>query len=103
MTDKDVIERVAKMFNKKHFEAKEKTTGNKTEYIFSCQSRPPLNYLLPRLLPYFGERRATQVKKCIDAIEDWKVWYLEGGRQKAASNAAKAGAAKRQAKKSNEI
>lgn len=83
MTDKDIIERVSKMLKKDYYQASRKTTGNKTEYIVSCQVRSILIYLLPQLLPYFGERRSAQVKKCIDALEDWKKWDSERSLRKA--------------------
>ena len=98
MTDKDVVYKVAKMLDKDSFEAGEKTKGNKTEYIVSSQSRPVLFYLLPRLLPYFGERRSIKVQKCIDALNDCKVWYLEGGRSKAARKGYEKGIGKKNKK-----
>lgn len=61
MTDEDVIAKVGKMFKRPPFQATNKTAGGKTEHIFSCQARPPLIYLLPRLLPHLGERRSKQV------------------------------------------
>lgn len=99
MTDGDVIARVAKMLNKKPFIATAKTKGNKIEHIVSCQARPPLFYLLPRLLPYMGERRTIEIQKCIDALEDWKIWYLRGGRRKSSSKAGKISAEQRALKK----
>lgn len=83
MVDKDVISKVANLLGKEMFQATRKTAGNKTEYIVSSQSRPLLFYLLPRLLPYFGERRRAQVQACIDALEAYNIWYAEGGRSKA--------------------
>ena len=84
MTDKDVIAKVAKMFKKDLFQATRKTTGGKPEYIFSCQARPPLIYLLPRLLPHLGDRRSKQVQACLEVLEEWLDWYLDGGLSKAA-------------------
>ena len=84
MTDEDVIDKVAEMLGKKPFSPKRKTVKDKKVYTVSTESRPVLAYLLPLLLPHLGERRATQVKKQIDLLDKYKIWYEEGGRSKQA-------------------
>ena len=84
MVDEDVIERLAKMVNKSYFSPSRKISKDKTVYVLHIGSRATLLYLLPRLLPYLGERRQKRVRECLLALNAWEVWYSTGGRKEMA-------------------
>ena len=95
MTDEDVIKKFANNAKKTYFSASKKTKGGKTEYICNIGDRKTLMYLLPRLQVHLGKRRKEQNQLCIDALNEWKVWYESGGRTKAASKGGIATSAKK--------
>lgn len=82
--DEDVIAKVSKLVNKNYFSPRRLTASKKQVFICSIGDRSTLKYLLPRLLPYMGERRQKSILSCLKAISDWETWYLEGGRKKMA-------------------
>lgn len=84
MTDEDVIERVSKLVNKPYFTPRRLTATKKQVYICHIGDRSTLKLLLPRLLPYMGLRRQKTILNCLNALKDWEIWYLEGGRKKMA-------------------
>lgn len=84
MVDEDVIARLSHLLNKTYFSPRRKTSTGKTVYILHVGDRETLEYLLPRLLPYFGARRTQRVQECIDALDAWKIWYQQGGRSEMA-------------------
>ena len=103
MTDKDVIDKIAKLFKRKPFTPTEPTVGNKIENVLNVGDRKTLQYVLPLLYPHFGERRKEQVQSCIDVLNDWQKWYDQGGRSKAARKAGLASAAKAREKKEKKL
>lgn len=74
MVDQDVIAKVAKLLNKSYFSPTRKTVSNKTVFICHISDRQTLLYILPRMLPYMGERRQKQIKAGIVLLEQWKIW-----------------------------
>ncbi len=79
MVDQDVIAKVAKLVKKSYFSPSRKTSSGKVVYILHIGDRITLLYLLPRLLPFLGERRQKKVRECIDALTAWQLWYSRGG------------------------
>nr|YP_010732032.1 putative site-specific DNA endonuclease [Massjukichlorella minus]WDY12946.1 putative site-specific DNA endonuclease [Massjukichlorella minus] len=71
MTDKDVIEKFARLVKKKPWISNRKTVKNKTVYTVYVGDRETLIFLLPRLLPHFGERRSKIVTECIHQLTLW--------------------------------
>ncbi len=84
MVDEDIIKRVSKLVNKNYFSPTRRTVKQKQVYIVHIGDRKTLIELLPKLFPYFGERRKLKVQECIDALDAWQKWYSSGGRQKMA-------------------
>lgn len=103
MTDEDVIEKMAKLVNKTYYSPTRLTKKNKKVYILHIGDRETLLALLPRLFPYLGKRRQTEVEFCIDVLEDWKKWLAEGGRSKMAKIGAQARNLKLVVSKSNDM
>lgn len=88
MTDKDVIDKVANLFQRKSFSPNRKTKGEKKEHIVNIADRKTLIYIFPLLYPHLGERRQKEVDKCLDVLKDWQEWYEKGGRSLAARKGA---------------
>ena len=84
MVDKDVIARVDQLVNKRYVILKRKTIQNKFVYKVHIGDRSTLRYLLPLLLPYLGTRRQDSVQLCLNVLNEWETWYLEGGRSQMA-------------------
>ena len=82
--DEDVVKKFGKIVQKEPFRASKLTQGGKVEYIVSVGKRETLYYLLPRILPYMGVRRAARIQELIDLLEQWREWMLAGGRNKSA-------------------
>lgn len=80
MTDQDIIERVSKLVKKKCFSPTCRTVIEKQVYTVHVGDRATLSWLLPRLFPHFGKRLQQAVQKCLDALDDWEVWYATGNR-----------------------
>lgn len=74
MTDEDVVSRVAQLLNKNVFSETRLTATNKK--VFNCHigDRLTLLYLLPRLLPYMGQRRTEKIKSSLLYLYEWKKW-----------------------------
>ena len=90
MTDEDVIVKVAKLLNKTYTVLARKTARTKSVYKVYVGDRATLRYLLPLLFPYLGKRRQHDVQLCLNALNEWETWYLEGGRSKMAKLGPKA-------------
>lgn len=84
MTDEDVIRKVSLFVNKSYFSPRRLTVAKKQVYICHIGDHSTLLFLLPRLLPYMGFRRQKSILECLKALNDWKIWYDEGGRKKMA-------------------
>jgi hypothetical protein len=71
MTDKDVIEKVAKLFgNKKIYEDRKYKDHHKQAYQTYMAKPIELRVFLPIILPYMSERRQEQIRLCIDRLND---------------------------------
>ena len=90
MTDEDVIAKVAKLLNKTYTVLTRKTARTKSVYKVYIGDRATLRYLLPLVFPYLGKRRQHDVQLCLNALNEWETWYLEGGRSKMAKLGPKA-------------
>lgn len=77
MVDEDIIARVSHLVHKKYFLPSRLTVQN-TVYCILC-----------RIFPYMGKRRQLQIAQCLNAIEAWHTWYLQGGKSKMAQQARK--------------
>lgn len=90
MTDKDVIEKAAKMVGKNVNSPKRLTSTGKEIYILNIGERASLRIILPRLLPYLGERRGASAQLGIDALDQHTEWVANGGLSKMAKEGPKA-------------
>lgn len=84
MVDEDVVNRVATIVGKSSYIPSRKTVKNKSVYVVHIGDRATLAYLYPRLLPYMGKRRQEAIQNGIDLLNEWQMWYDEGGRNKMA-------------------
>ncbi len=84
MTDRDIIERVSKLVKKRHLSPTRLTATGKQVYIVHVGDQATLGTLLPRLFPCFGKRRQKSVKNCLDALDEWEMWYAAGNRREMA-------------------
>lgn len=90
MTEKDVIEKAAKMVGKNVNSPKRLTSTGKEIYILNIGDRASLRIILPRLLPYLGERRGASAQLGIDALDQHTEWVANGGLSKMAKEGPKA-------------
>ena len=74
MIDEDIISRVAKLLNKNYYIPSRLTSTGKKVYICHIGDRKTLIYLLPKLPPYMGRRRAETIKECIIELKNWEMW-----------------------------
>jgi hypothetical protein len=82
MVDKDIIDRVSFLLNKKTFSPKRLTVTNKTVYTCHIGDRETLFYLLPKLKPYMGERRQKTIETQMIEIKKWQLWKKKKKRLK---------------------
>jgi hypothetical protein len=75
MVDEDVISKVSELVNKSYFSPKRLTSTGKQVYICHIGDRATLFSLLPRRLPYMEMRRQNQIKQCLAALQEYKIWY----------------------------
>ena len=74
MVDKDVVDKVSFLLNKKTFSPTRLTTTNKKVYTCHIGDRETLLYLLPKLKPFMGERRKKAINKQIFELTKWQLW-----------------------------
>lgn len=74
MTDEDVVVRVAALLGKKVCRVSRHTVTQKTVYKVSVGDRATLQSLLPRLLPYMGQRRRARIEECLTLLAAWEDW-----------------------------
>ena len=68
MTDKDVIERVATMWNTTVRKATWGPKATKQQYVTNLHGQKRTAQLLRRLLPHMGQRRSQRITKMIAAL-----------------------------------
>ena len=74
MVDRDVIDKVSLLLNKKTFSPKRLTTKNKKVYTCHIGDRETLLYLLPKIKPYMGGRRKETIHEQILELKKWQLW-----------------------------
>jgi hypothetical protein len=88
MTDKDVVEKAAKLLNNVPINEKAKTTERKTIYAISLTKRDEVEKVLLQILPYMGSRRTQKINECLEVIEERRL-VLSETRKEQQSKAAK--------------
>jgi hypothetical protein len=88
MTDKDVVERAAKLLNNVPINEKAKTTERKTIYAISLSKRDEVEKVLLQILPHMGNRRTQRINECLDVIQERRL-VLSETRKEQQSKAAK--------------
>ena len=72
MCDRDVVDRFAKLYGLNvwtdHRHAK--NPKHQDAYICAIRRRKEVKKVLPRWLPYLGERRAARARECLERIEE---------------------------------
>lgn len=69
MTDVDIIERVASLWNRKIWSYS--VPGRKTLYMTAIGGNSSIPYLTA-ILPYMGNRRSVKIVELLDFFESWK-------------------------------
>ena len=88
MTDKDVVEKAAKLLNNVPINEKAKTTERKTIYAISLTKRDEVEKVLLQILPYMGSRRTQRIHECLKVIQERRL-VLSETRKEQQSKAAK--------------
>jgi hypothetical protein len=88
MTDKDVVERAAKLLNNVPINEKAKTTERKTIYAISLSKRDEVEKVLLQILPHMGNRRTQRINECLEVIQERRL-VLSETRKEQQSKAAK--------------
>ena len=88
MTDKDVVEKAAKLLNNVPINEKAKTTERKTIYAISLTKRDEVEKVLLQILPYMGSRRTQRINECLKVIQERRL-VLSETRKEQQSKAAK--------------
>jgi hypothetical protein len=69
MTDKDVVEKAAKLLNVP-INCKAQTTEKKTIYSISLSRRDDVEKVLLQILPHMGSRRSGRINECLETIKE---------------------------------
>jgi hypothetical protein len=77
MTDKDVVEKAAKLLNNVPINEKAKTTERKTIYAISLTKRDEVEKVLLQILPYMGSRRTQRINECLKDIQERRLVLSE--------------------------
>jgi hypothetical protein len=77
MTDKDVVEKAAKLLNNVPINEKAKTTERKTIYAISLTKRDEVEKVLLQILPYMGSRRTQRINECLKVIQERRLVLSE--------------------------
>lgn len=72
MTDKDVVDRVGKMFARKVLFCKRQKSHHKDSYKVSLSGKKAIDLML-RLRPFMGERRQLQIQSAVDSHDNTAV------------------------------
>jgi hypothetical protein len=70
MTDKDVVEKAARLLNNIPVNEKAKTTERKTIYAISLSKRDEVEKILLQILPFMGSRRSKKINECLEVIKE---------------------------------
>jgi intein/homing endonuclease len=70
MTDKDVVEKAARLLNNIPINQKARTTERKTIYAISLSKRDEVEKILLQILPYMGSRRSQKINECLEVIKE---------------------------------
>lgn len=70
MTDKDVVEKAAKLLNNVPINQKARTTERKTIYAISLSKRDEVEKILLQILPHMGSRRSQRINECLEVISE---------------------------------
>lgn len=70
MTDRDVVEKAAKLLNNVPINEKAKTTERKTIYAISLSKRDEVEKILHQILPFMGDRRSQKINECLEVISE---------------------------------
>jgi len=77
MTDKDVVEKAAKLLNNVPINEKAKTTERKTIYAISLTKRDEVEKVLLQILPHMGSRRTQRINECLKVIQERRLVLSE--------------------------
>jgi hypothetical protein len=77
MTDKDVVERAAKLLNNVPINEKAKTTERKTIYAISLSKKDEVEKVLLQILPHMGSRRSQRINECLKVIQERRLILSE--------------------------
>jgi len=80
MVDEDIIQRLSKLLDKSHFSPSRKTVTGKQVYTLHIGEKEKVLFILQKILPYMGVRRAERITECISHLQTWKEWVENGGR-----------------------
>jgi hypothetical protein len=95
MVDEDIIQRLSKLLDKSYFSPSRKTVKGKQVYTLHIGEKEKVLFILQKILPYMGVRRAERITECISHLQTWKEWVENGGRVENAKRANKIGQLKR--------
>ena len=87
MVDEDIIQRLSKLLDKSYFSPSRKTVKDKQVYTLHIGEKEKVLFILHKILPYMGVRRAERITECISHLQTWKEWVENGGRVENAKRA----------------
>lgn len=82
MTDLDIIEKVAKLLNKKVNKTTPSKSAKKPLYACNFKDRGTVYYFVNQIYPFLSIKRKKEVDLQLDYIEQWKNWFNEDGRSR---------------------
>ncbi len=77
MTDKDVVEKAAKLLNNVPINQKARTTERKIIYAISLSKRDEVEKILLQILPFMGNRRSQRINECLEVIKERRLILSE--------------------------
>ena len=87
MVDEDIIQRLSKLLDKPYFSPSRKTVTGKQVYTLHIGEKEKVLFILQKILPYMGVRRAERITESISYLQTWKEWVENGGRVENAKRA----------------
>jgi hypothetical protein len=81
MTDKDVVEKAAKLLNNVPINQKARTTKRKPIYAISLSKRDEVEKILLQILPFMGNRRGQRINECLEVIKERRKFLSETRRE----------------------
>lgn len=70
MTDRDVVEKAARLLNNVPINQKARTSERKTIYSISLSKRDEVEKILLQILPFMGNRRSQRINECLEVISE---------------------------------